>query len=342
MPHRLLVVALAAHTLAGCGLFRETHENHRTDQAHAQLASGDQAPATASAAEAPGPAGAAGEQPEAAPQTGDANFDASSTPAAVAVTDKLDHAFRSFFYQGAAALTELFATPGAPTSSMLCFPSALAYQAEYRRVHAGAPETTLKDGTDKTADDVVLGGQDVRFIADFCKADLKKGMTIPQGVGCISRLFTASELKADIRVIGQDAQWSSFGMYPAGTKAELRSVTPGDLHELLKSDSSVIALVGAYVKEGDRMKRVKGHFISLTGYAHADGAPADEATIGLVDPSADYSRRAEGVKSDTFVMGPRPAALAGLLPEHAGFELRGFSLGVAGATIVVESVIAFH
>ena len=192
------------------------------------------------------------------------------------------------------------------------------------------------------ATDTTVGALDVRFIADFCKADLKKGMTIPQGVGCISRLFTASSLKANLRVIGQDAQWSAFGMYPAGTVADLRSVTPGDVHAVLRSDASVIALVGAYVKDGDKMKRVKGHFVSLTGYVHADGSAEDEATISVVDPSADYSHRPDGVTSDSYVMAPRSEALASLLPEHAGFELRGFSVGVVGATVVVESVIVFH
>jgi hypothetical protein len=265
--------------------------------------------------------------------------EASEAPPILA--DKLNHAFRSFFYQGAAALNDLFATPGSPASSMLCFPAAFAYQAEYRRAHAEAPLATLKDGSDKPADDQAVAAQDVRFISDFCKADLKKGMTIPQGVGCISRLFTASSLKADLTVIGQDAQWASFGMYPAGIKTELRSVTPGDLHSLLKEDVSVIALVGAYVKDGAKLKRVKGHFVSLTGYSHAEGAAADQATIDVVDPSADYAKRPDSPGFDSYVLAPRPDAMAPLLPEHAGFELRGFSLGVAGATIVVESIIGF-
>lgn len=340
---RFLPAALSAQCAVGCGLFKAPHKNHRSPAATARAAETEQ-PQESADAEAPTQnevASSSGSDDQ-VPHADAEDLNTGTSGAAPVVVDKLDHSFRSYFYQGAAALADLFATPGTPSSSMLCFPAALAYQAEYRRVHAAAPAAKLKDGTEQAATDAAIAGKDVRFVTDFCKADLKKGMTIPQGVGCISRLFTASALKAQIQVIGQDAQWSSFGMYPAGTKIDLRSVTPGDLHALLQSDESIIALVGAYVKDGDKMKRIKGHFVSLTGYTHAEGAQANDATIRVVDPSVDYARKADAVAADSVVMTPRSQATAPLLPEHAGFELRGLSLGVPGAVILVESVIAFH
>jgi hypothetical protein len=322
---------LLTQALAACGLVHEKREDKRTAGVEAAAA-----PAAA------GNSDASASDPL-DPETGGARFDASGhiEDAPVGAVS-LQHSFRSFFYQSSDELKDLFATPGDGGTSMLCFPSALAYQTEYRRSHAEIAEAQLKSGAPDPAGDNAAGAAEVRFVADFCKADLKQGMTVPQGVACIDQLFAASDLKPDIHVIGQDAQWGAFGMFPSSTKAELRSVTPNDVRRLLNADASIIALVGAYVKDGAQMKRVKGHFVSLTGYDHSDGEPTNEATVALVDPSSDYGSRAGSIASDSFLMAPHADGLTSLLPEHADFELRGFSLGVDGATVVVESVVAFQ
>ncbi len=91
------------------------------------------------------------------------------------------------------------------------------------------------------------------------------------------------------------------------------------------------------------MEPKKFLFVSLTGYTHRASFGADRQELVIVDPSVDYRNRPAGQRFDRAVMAPAPTTLTGMLPQHAGFELRGLDIGApSGSTVVIESIIVFE
>jgi len=257
--------------------------------------------------------------------------------------EKIDHSIKSLYYQSSPGLKDLFVDPENSATSMLCWPSALAYQAEAMRTRAAAPLSKLVDPSAAPLTGAEAAHADIRHFATRCRVDLKAGTTVPQGVSCIDEYLKASGYKPEMAVVGLDAQWGVFGMFPTGTKSERRTATPDDVRAATRNGRGIIALVGFYAFDTTkaRFERVKGHFVSMTGFGHRDVWGSDELTLEIVNPGTDYApnpvgRNSERVKMKRF--SPDPGVV---MPENVAFSLQGPGFDTAPYTSFVESLIIF-
>ena len=329
---RVTAAVCALGLLSSCGLRSTKHQDQRAGDASA--------PAAATSLPTDSQAASQDQAPKAEPSASPESAATVGGSGAVA-TDSLNHSFDSFFFQAYAVLADLFSTGDTSGESMLCFPAALAYQAEYRRFHADARESNLPAADAKPVTDAEHGAKSIRFYADFCAADLKRGMTVPQGMACIDKIFQTAKRKSNITVIGQDAQWAAFGMLPDNTRSELHAVVPDDVRRQLDDDQSVIALVGAYEKTSAGIQRVKGHFVSITGYVKDASGSAPHLKIEIVDPSADYRDQPEGERFNQASLVALTTTQKVGLPQYVGYSLSGLDIGADDAMIVLESIVTF-
>jgi hypothetical protein len=211
----------------------------------------------------------------------------------------------------------------------------------YQRQRASAPLSALPNtvvGSDADA----AAAASVRHFTKACDTDIANdGTTAPQGVKCIDATYRAAGYTPHISVLGNDSQWAAFGMFPEGTGIEERSVELADLRTALDADHSVILLVGFYrmSSDGKRWDRIKGHYISVTGYGYDRAEGSDDMTLLVVDPSIDYGK---GKPFNAVTMRQREAAgVQTGLPENASYDLTGESISFGAIRTVVETAIVF-
>lgn len=255
----------------------------------------------------------------------------------------VNHAYASADFQSSSLLKDLFANQDDPLSSQLCMPTTLAYEAEYQRLHRAAPLPQLKDPSAAELPKTEAAAADVRYFTTLCKTNLQVGTTVPQGVACIDAYYKEANLGLDATVIGVDAQWKSYGLYPELTVAEKRAVSVPDIRTALTRDASVIMLVGFYLKNANTGKydRSKGHFLSVAGYDYDAALGDTEMSLTVVNPAQDYESATDGRVADKLNMKKILGTDLPNFPEYTGFLLQGTGFEGTSYVTVVESIIVF-
>ena len=251
--------------------------------------------------------------------------------------------FSMRYYQAAPSLTDLFADPAVPASSMLCWPTVMAYEMDYQRNHRRRSLPKLATATAVATESSVdqKAASDVRSLAKLCDTDARVGTTAPQAAACLAKFYDNAGYSADLTIIGNDAQWATGGLYPPGTKAEHRPTTPPDLRAALNADKSVILLVGFYrLNVADQQwERLRGHFVSVTGYSYRRAWVEDEMTLTLANPAVLYAgdQAFSAVKMRLLAH----QTISKGLPENATYVLRGPNISGETFTTVIETAVVF-
>jgi hypothetical protein len=252
---------------------------------------------------------------------------------------------RSFsmrYYQATPTLSDLFADPSTPSSSMLCWPTVMAYEMDYQRNHRRLPLpklTAIPPASESAADQKAAAS--VRSLAKLCETDSRVGTTAPQAATCLAKFYESSGYRADLTIIGNDSQWATSGLYPAGTKAEHRPATPQDLRAALNADKSVILLVGFYRLNAvdQQWERLRGHFVSITGYSYRRTWLEEEMTLTLANPAVLYT--GDQASSTVKMRLLAHQIINEGLPDNATYTLRGPNISGETFTTMIETAMVF-
>jgi len=250
--------------------------------------------------------------------------------------ESLDHtATGRTYFQDDPSLSDLFSQKTATPTSQLCWPAALAYQMDYE-------SRVRQPALPRLAPPVSSPSEAIRYFTNLCGTDHEVGTTAPQGVSCLNRYFASAGYDASITVTGVDSKWTSS--YPAGKNASPAPVSPKVLQQALDDDASVILLVGFYETSAgsQKLQRVRGHFISVTGFGHLDLQGDTALTLFVVNPGVDYTQRGDGQKSfDRIAMVPASAPVGLSLPTDVSYMLRGPGFSQPNEIALIESAITF-
>jgi hypothetical protein len=240
------------------------------------------------------------------------------------------------YFQRDPALKDLFTND----QSLLCWPTAMAYQLDYQKNYRRPAYEKLRVLTDDVSVKKVSIVDQIRYLTNLCGVNTKVGTYPSQATDCISKFYQTSGYQAEISAIGPVVAGEHFaddvGLFD-------RAITVSDLRHHLKANSAIIAMVGYYTQSASdsTWHRLSGHFVSIMGYDYKKIWGDKKVSLHMVNPDIDYSRRDPEDRFDLAKVTAISAAEAKDFPAGMTLLVSGNGFDQFPAVGVLERLIVF-